>query len=136
VIVAAEPTEIVTILGSCVAVCAWDAPRGIGGANHFLLPYRAGTSPRFGNVATHELVERLLWLGCRRDDLRAKLVGGACVMDAFRGRPEHLGAQNIAAARRALADEGVHVVGSDVGGARGRRLSFQTASGLCRVRLI
>src|SRR5205814_10110548 len=36
--VSAEPTVISTVLGSCVAVCLWDAERSIGGANHYLLP--------------------------------------------------------------------------------------------------
>lgn len=138
-VVSHEPAEIVTVLGSCVAVCIWDTARRIGGANHFLLPYWSGnghSSPRFGNVATRALVAELLRLGCRRGGLQAKIVGGACVVDAFRGRPDHLGIQNADAARRALADEGVSVVGEDVGGARGRRMVFHTANGECHVRWI
>lgn len=137
--VSPEPAEIVTVLGSCVAVCLWDSSRKVGGVNHFLLPDWIGnghSSPRFGNVATRELVAGLLQLGCRRQDLQAKVFGGACVIEAFRGRAEHLGVKNVEAARRALAAERVRVVGEEVGGARGRRLVFHTASGACRVRWI
>ena len=32
--VGADPTEIVTVLGSCVAVCLFDRVNMIGGMNH------------------------------------------------------------------------------------------------------
>lgn len=51
---ASERCSINTILGSCVAVCLWDAKTGVGGMNHLLLPHFAGNgsaSPRLGNVS-------------------------------------------------------------------------------------
>jgi len=42
----AEGKSIVTILGSCVGVCIWDAVNRIGGATHFLLPSWDGRGPR------------------------------------------------------------------------------------------
>ena len=32
----AQPAEVTTILGSCVAVCLWDRYLGIGGINHYM----------------------------------------------------------------------------------------------------
>src|SRR5438045_940764 len=58
----AEPCQIKTILGSCVAICLWDKRRGAGGMNHFLLPVvREGqpTSLRYANEATRVLLEQL-----------------------------------------------------------------------------
>src|SRR5579862_7121055 len=59
----AEPCQISTILGSCVAVCLFDRTRLTGGMNHFLLPNsRQGEqeSLRFGDSSTVALLEMLL----------------------------------------------------------------------------
>src|SRR3954463_6081120 len=52
-----EPKILMTVLGSCVAVCLWDRVRGAGGMNHFVLPNdRNGEkSTRYGDVAMDEL---------------------------------------------------------------------------------
>ena len=41
----AEPTAVMTILGSCVAVCLWDSVAAAGGMCHFVLPHGAGSGP-------------------------------------------------------------------------------------------
>ena len=133
------PTTITTILGSCVSVCLYDPAHRHGGVNHYLLPHPGtGTemSARFGGAAIARLVERMLALGSERSGLRAKVFGGACVLEAFRGRAEHLGSQNVAIARRVLAEEGISVQAEDVGGSRSRKLMFQTDDGTAWVRLI
>ncbi len=132
-----EPTEATTVLGSCVAVCLWDARLGIGGANHFLLPHGgAGGSPRFGDVAVPDLVGRMARLGCQRRDLRAKVFGGAAVVEAFRDREKHLGATNVERARALLAEQGIPIVAEDVEGHRGRKVIYQTDTGIALVRLV
>jgi len=123
---------VTTILGSCVAVCLWDSARKIGGINHYLLPAFTGdgvASPRFGNVAIAELLERLTALGCRKHDLQAKLFGGACVIAAFRNRANHLGWENVQAAEKILGREDIPVIGQDIGGDKGRKLIFHTDDG-------
>lgn len=137
IFVSREPHRVTTILGSCVSVCMWDDSTGVGGLNHFLLPHWAGeghSSPRFGNVAMRMLVEGLLALGARRSRLRAKVFGGACVMEAFLARAQHLGAKNVEIAERILDEEAVEVVARDVGGERGRKLIFETSGGSAWVR--
>ncbi len=133
----AEPSVVTTILGSCVSVCLYDAARGIGGLNHFLLPHWAGgeaASPRFGNVAITTLVERLGALGAPRSSLRAKLFGGACVTGAAEHRPDHLGAKNAACATTILGELGIPILPGDLGGRRGRKLVFHTADGTALVK--
>jgi chemotaxis protein CheD len=128
---------VTTILGSCVAVCLWDSARKIGGINHYLLPAFTGdgvASPRFGNVAIIELLERLAALGCRKRDLQAKLFGGACVIAAFRNRTNHLGWENVQAAETILGREDIPVVGQDIGGDKGRKLIFHTDDGSAWVK--
>lgn len=134
-----EPCAVTTILGSCVAVCVWDRVLRIGGINHYLLPFWVGNglaSPRFGNVAVQRLIEKLLALGCQKQHLQAKLFGGACVIEAFHNRDNHLGMKNIQVARKVLETQGVPVIGEDVGGRQGRKLIFHTDEGTALVKLL
>ncbi len=139
----AESAEASMIVGSCVTVCLWEPRLRAGGANHFLLPLWVGnglSSPRYGNVAVERLIRELQCLGCRTQDLQAKLFGGAAVIEAFRDRPDHLGFdlgfKNVELARRLLREHGIPVVAEDVGGHRGRKVTFDTQSGVASVRLI
>lgn len=134
---AAEPTEIVTILGSCVAVCLYDAARGVGGANHFMLPGRAATpSPRYAKDAFELLLAQLLALGARRSRLEAKLFGGASMLKLGTESNGDLGMRNIEAARIELQEGRIPVVSEDVGGNRGRKLVFSTADGSALVKQV
>lgn len=132
--VAAEPTAVTTILGSCVAACLFDRVAGVGGVNHYLLPIptRRDSSAEFGEHAMRELLERTLAAGARRDALEAKVFGGACVVRALRGRD--LGAENAELALRFLEGERIPVTHRDVGGDRGRKLVFLTDDGSAWVR--
>jgi chemotaxis protein CheD len=129
---AGQPSAVTTVLGSCVAICLWDDAASIGGMNHYLLPFFAGAgkgSPRFGNVAVAQLVERLIALGAARSRLQAKVFGGACVLEAFQARQGHLGEKNAGVAFKLLEELGIPVVSRDVGGRSGRKLIFHTDLG-------
>jgi chemotaxis protein CheD len=135
--VSTENCAVTTILGSCVSVCLWDPMTGIGGINHFLLPALAGegqTPTRFGDRAVRRLIDEVSALGAAHDRLQAKLFGGACVLDAFRGRENHLGAKNVAVARGELKSANIPILGEDVGGRKGRKLIFHTGSGVAWVK--
>lgn len=134
--VSTEPTSVTTILGSCVAVCLWDSRCRIGGINHYLLPYGVDgpAGLRYGNVALKRLLRRLIDLGGRKSDICAKLFGGACVIDAFRGKESHLGVKNTRVAREFLADERISIASEDLGGDRGRKIVFQTHDGVAWVK--
>lgn len=131
-----EPTTVTTILGSCVSVCLHDRRHGRGAVNHFVLPHGADdgeASARFGPIAVPRLVDRMLSLGCARADVVAKLFGGAWILSAPR-EGNHIGAQNVTVARQQLAAAGIPIVAEDVLGPRGRKLVFDTASGIALVR--
>src|SRR5688572_27285611 len=74
---------IVTVLGSCVAVCLRDKVIGIGGMNHFLLPSDGADGPglltesaRYGVYAMELLINHLLKMGASRARMEAKVFGG------------------------------------------------------------
>jgi len=138
-VLSAEPRTLSTILGSCVAVCLWDRLTGAGGMNHYLLPTRPGTapsSPRFGDVAVPDLVDKLLAFGVRRECVDAKVFGGARVLDAPGDGADHLGLRNAETAVELLRRQGIPVIGGDVGGRRGRRVLFDLRTGQAWVRLL
>jgi len=136
--VALVPTVITTIIGSCVAVCLWDTRAHIGGMNHFMLPQLAGgavQSPRFGNVAMKELLDRMVAGGARLPYLRARVFGGSCMFEQMKSA-QHLGQKNINLALDFLSLRGIDIVQTDVGGDRGRKLRFHTDEGDVCLNLI
>jgi chemotaxis protein CheD len=132
----AEAAQVTTILGSCVAVCLWDPEGRVGGMNHFLLPEGGPPSPRFGESAVPLLIERLVDLGARRSRLRAKVFGGACVLEAFRAGANTLGVRNVEIARERLLSAAIPIVGEDVGGDLGRKVVFEVRTGCAWIRAI
>jgi len=137
--VTVRPTQLTTILGSCVSVCLFDARARVAGMNHFLLPRapeNAVASTRYGDVAMDVLVARMLSLGASRDRMIAKLFGGANVLRAFGEGELHIGLANVELARLALERQGIAVGAEDVGGPRGRKLVFVAPDGAAWVRVI
>jgi chemotaxis protein CheD len=129
----AEPCQIKTILGSCVAICLWDKRRSAGGMNHFLLPAsREGqaASLRFADEATKVLLEQLRTLGCRPPNLRAKIFGGAALFQVRDRYATTLGAKNVSAALDLMKRAGIPVIAQETGGAMGRKVIFNTDDGI------
>lgn len=135
--VAAEPTAIATVLGSCVAVCLWDPGSRVGGVNHFLLPHHVERerSPRFGTVAVPRLVDEVVRAGAQRSGLVAKVFGGASVLGSVR-HARRLGEENAALALHLLEEARIPVLDRDVGGERGRKLIFVSDEGTAWVKLL
>jgi chemotaxis protein CheD len=130
--------RVTTILGSCVAVCLHDPAAGIGGLNHFLLPYSTSdgeSSTRYARPAVERLVDLMLREGARASRLRASVIGGARVLSAFPDA-DHLGLRNAAAANALLASMRIPVMSSDIGGDRGRKLLFVPRDGTHQVHLL
>jgi chemotaxis protein CheD len=130
------PTILTTILGSCVTVCLWDPSRGIGGMNHFVLPSDRGRSnnTRYGDVAMQQLAAGFTRLGCRLEDLLAKVFGGADVLPSAHG--SSVGTNNIHFALALLQRVGIPVVAQRTGGNRGQHIVFHTGTGEVLMRFI
>ena len=133
-----RPSLVSTILGSCVAVCLWDRKLEFGGINHYMLPLWNGQglpSPKYGNIANTKLIQRMISLGSDPENLIAKIFGGGEILlsnnDQF-----HVGIRNIQIALDMLKDENIPVVGKSVGGDSGRKIQFNTQTGMIRQSLI
>lgn len=127
--ISTEPAILMTVLGSCVAVCLWDRIRGFGGMNHFVLPRdpRGEGNRRYGDVAIDELEAGLLWLGCKVHDMQAKVFGGAAVLAVHGG--ESVGTSNVRLALTRLRDHRIPVSARRTGGTLGQQIRFNTGTG-------
>lgn len=122
---------VTTVLGSCVSVCLWDCVLKIGGINHYMLPLWNGDglpSPKYGNIAISKLIEKMIMLGCRRDNLRAKVFGGGAVLQSNSGLM-NVGERNIALAFDMLKAEHIPIISSNVGDVFGRKIIYNTHTG-------
>ena len=137
-IASAAPLEVTTILGSCVSLCLWDATSRIGGINHYLLPVGGGADQpeRYGDRANPMLLERVLALGAELRHLRAKIFGGACVVNAFRNGVTTFADRNVRAAQDFAREHGIPLLNEDVRGERGRKLRFRTDDGSALLRYV
>jgi chemotaxis protein CheD len=128
--VARKPDRLIAVLGSCVGVALYDTRRQWGGLAHVVLPNSRGSaaSPgKFADTAVPHLLELLEQRGSRRADLIVWLLGGACMFDA--DGPMQIGDSNIKAVVKAVEEAKLPVVGKDLGGAAGRRVTLDCSSG-------
>lgn len=133
---------VTTVLGSCVSACVRDVRLCVGGMNHFMLPLdgsngesawgsAVSAATRYGNVAMERLINDILKLGGRRQDLEIKLVGGGKVLSDM---STDIGARNIEFVREYMREEGFHVAGEDLGDNHPRRVVYFPQTGRMRVR--
>lgn len=127
---------VTTLLGSCVAACIRDRELGLGGLNHFLLPGgpadSAQKTARYGVHAMEVLVNEILKHGGRREQLEAKVFGGANVIDV--SARETVGDRNARFVVDHLEREGIRILASDLGGERARRVYYFPVTGRVRVQ--
>lgn len=108
---------LVTVLGSCVAACVRDKVSGIGGMNHFMLPdsgEQSGWSVggRYGTYAMEMLINQLQKLGAERQNLEAKVFGGASVIASM--TETNVGERNAKFVMDFLKTERIQVVAKDL----------------------
>lgn len=126
-----QPSEVTTILGSCVSVCLWDKYLGIGGINHYMLPTWNGmelASPKYGNIAIERLYDKMLSLGSKKNNLIAKVFGGGEVISVTNA-VMHIGMRNIMTAEELLKELEIPIISRSTGGKNGRKIIFNTHTG-------
>ena len=122
---------ITTVLGSCVSVCFCDPKKQIGGINHYMLPYWNGDgleSPKYGNVAILQLLNKMYDFGVKKEDIVCKIFGGADVLGE-QNPVFNVGQRNIELAYRMVFELGISIANSSTGGKLGRKIHFNTGTG-------
>lgn len=138
VFVSAEPYWITTLLGSCVGVCLYDEQARIGGMNHFMLPSSSHCSVPSASYGVHSmelLINEIMKNGGRRERLKAKVFGGACVSKHVK-RSASIGTDNVAFAKEFLHVEKIPIVASHTGGTEGMQVRFHTQTAKVLVRML
>lgn len=133
-----EPHLVTTILGSCVAVCLYDPVLRVGGINHFMLPLWNGqglASPKYGNIAIEKLVDKMLSMGCNKNNIQAKVFGGGEVIETSITQ-FNIGTRNIKLAYEALEELKIPILGQSVGGKLGRKILYNTETGEVKQKFI
>jgi chemotaxis protein CheD len=132
--VAKEPMEIMTVLGSCIAVCLWDHQCRIAGMNHYLLPLWNGEgfkSLKYGNISIKRLLDEMIVNGANKSNIVAKIFGGATInLDSSFS----VGDRNISIAEDVLTDLNIPIIARDVGGALGRKVIISSVDGSVYVK--
>lgn len=135
-----SPDVLVTYaLGSCVGICMRDETTGIGGLSHIMLPDSTQSTNgkdmpmRFADTAIPMLVDKMLALGARKANLKAKIAGGA-VMFATTNDRFNIGERNIVAVTEALRKAGIPIIAKDVGLNYGRTVFFYPETGIMEIK--
>lgn len=130
---------LVTVLGSCVAACIRDKTNGIGGMNHFMLPKSThkkvgwlSASARYGAYAMEVMINQILKQGAKRENLEAKVFGGAAVIKNM--SLMNVGDDNAKFALEYLRKERIPVIAEDLLGNMPRKVYFFPATGKVLVK--
>lgn len=125
---------ISTVLGSCIAACIRDKVLNIGGLNHFMLPEGEGgmdgVAARYGVYAMEHLINDIIKMGGRRENLEIKVFGGGKIM---RGMTD-VGMKNIRFVKKFLATEGLTIDAEDLGLEFSRKVNYFPTTGRVLVK--
>ncbi len=137
--VAREPTEIATLLGSCVAICLYNKRNNFGGMNHYMLPKAPSDSVpsgKHGDYSSEMLIKMMLAQDSNITNLEASILGGGNVTGSSLDVGTGIGANNIIQAKTILEKYRIPVVFRDIGGENGRKVYFKNWTGEVEVRKI
>ena len=138
--VARSPAKLTCIgLGSCVGIAIYDLQAGVAGVAHVMLPrYEEGrdkiNASKYADSSIMIMVDELLEMGASRGRLRAKMAGGAQMFSFISSDTLNIGKRNSDAARATLRGENIPLLAEDVGGIRGRTVTFNPANGVYRIQ--
>jgi chemotaxis protein CheD len=145
VVVSRIPCEITTVLGPCVAITFFHAASKLAAICHAMLPTPNGrATPKDGDPlrwkyvchAVPELVRPFMTAGLRPSEVEVKIFGGAHLLPSpsCGSKSISVGSANVVLARRLVAENGFRISAADVGGNAGRKLVFDTESGIVHIK--
>lgn len=132
-----SPDIISSVLGSCIGVCLHHGPSGVGALAHVVLPARQerpGPPGKFADTAVPAMLEMLTKAQVPTHKLTARIAGGASMFAG--GGPLQVGEQNAAAVIESLKSARIRLVGSHLGGTKGRRVLLHGETGQIIVEIV
>jgi chemotaxis receptor (MCP) glutamine deamidase CheD/DNA-binding NarL/FixJ family response regulator len=118
-------------LGSCVGVSLFSKSKDIAGMCHVVLPSSSADKEKaqkvpgyYADSGIDALLEKMLELGCRKDDIVAKIAGGAKTKAEI-GDYFGIGQRNAVAVKAALIKHNIKILGEDTGKDISRTVSIR-----------
>lgn len=129
-------------LGSCVGIVLWDPRAKVCGMAHIMLPDSKSIKnnknvAKFADSGIDELLKRVLAKGARRQNLVAKIAGGAR-MFSIQNKTDliSIGERNVEASRKKLKELNIPLKASDTGETYGRTVTFYPESGEYHIKRV
>ncbi len=127
-------------LGSCVGICIFDPMTKVGGLSHIMLPSSTLNNPgvvnpmRFADTAIVMLIRKMEAAGALRVRMKAKIAGGAQMFAAIGNSSlANIGARNVEAVKKVLAQERIPIIAEDTGKNYGRTVHFSPEDGIMHI---
>jgi chemotaxis protein CheD len=117
-------------LGSCIALAVWDPRAKVGGLAHFMLPSgpHSGTNPvKFIDTGLDPFLRALESKGAMLTRCTLKAAGAAAMLTVGGGLA--IGKRNAEALQAALAERGLALQASSLGGNAGRTVQLEVSDG-------
>ncbi|MFU0801097.1 MAG: chemotaxis protein CheD [Xylanivirga thermophila] len=140
-----SPGVLTTLgLGSCVGIGLYDSRRKIAGLAHIMLPYNRQKDvnvnyAKFADTGIDALIEQMLRLGARQEDITAKIAGGA-QMFSFKNKPNSdilkVGQRNVESTIECLNKLNIPILAQDTGGNYGRTVELYAENGAFIIKTI
>lgn len=124
-----KPGEIICYgLGSCVGVFLYDKFKKIGAAAHIMLP--SNEKRPESDQMLFDIIENMLAAGSHRLTIRARIVGGASVVNI---KAYDIGLRNIDYVRQKLKSIHILITAEDVGGNESRTAKLNIDTGILTI---
>lgn len=127
-------------LGSCIGIMLYDPFSKIGGMAHAMLPKhrpgRGDNQAKYVDTAIDAMLNEMISMGCSKENIVAKLAGGAQMFPDSTKDLLVIGAKNVAAAEAYLYSLGITIIAKDVGGNNGRTIEFDCQDGTVSIKTI
>ena len=140
--VAGNPARLKCLgLGSCLGIALYEHRARIGGLAHAMLPlFELGRNKRnparYVDTSIYIMIDEIIEKGGRKHNIQAKIVGGARMFATMDLETMDIGQRNIEAARKTLEKERIPIKATDVGGNKGRTMTFDLRTGVIDIKTI
>jgi chemotaxis protein CheD len=124
----------ISALGSCVAVVLYsrDGEYKSCSLGHIFLPYsknRIDKGAKYADTGIKNMLDALLCRGIKKENAVAKISGGANMFGTMPyTEAGAVGSTNARAVKETLMRLNIGLVSEDIGGSRGRKISFNISS--------
>ena len=138
-----DPGTIMTIgLGSCIGIALYDRNKKVAGLSHIMLPdstqFKSASNPmKFADSAIPLLVEKMKDQGCRKQNIVAKIAGGASMFNfSDKSIISDIGKRNSDAVKKTLKEIGIPIIAEDTGGDKGRTMILEASTGKVTLKIV